>query len=52
MNPITDNYRFEDFDGDIVISGPSLTDTIVDSIKKTLPAEMLNRLIGWKRTGQ
>lgn len=45
-------YSLRDYDGDLVMVGPGMDAERYQVIKAGLPADVRERVIGWKRIGR
>jgi len=52
MDSVSQDYKLQDFGGDLVMVGVNLNAEMYLEIKATLPVETQERLIGWKRVAQ
>jgi len=47
--PLPDGCTVQRYDGDLLLVGPGLDRRRYSEIRRTLPVEILSRLIGWRR---
>lgn len=52
MTNLPENVTAIDHQGDIVLTGPTMTATVYSDIMTAMQPEERNRVIGWIRTGR
>ena len=49
---LPNNINLKNYDGDLLVTGPTLTPELYEQIKENLPLSIWSRLIGWRATAR